>query len=139
MGVQLPAQSVLCGNDAVIRSLLVHEFSHCFFVNVQAFNAYRAGVGAITDLLWDPMDDAEDRKRMIDVTEWFGPEECEAMVYHDSDAIVAQAIHAAIARLRGTIRTTRRPLRDSEFSLTLTGGDDIWSHIEKLSAVPKEE
>ena len=83
-GVQLPASTAAHYDPVMIRSVLVHEFAHCFFMLQRCV---RDGPGPINDA-YDIFDDAADRARMVDPTDWFGAADVERFAYHDDQGLV---------------------------------------------------
>lgn len=83
IGVQLPASTAVHHDPTLIRSILVHEFAHCFFCLVDTLR--RGGVVPYEHV--DVLDDAADQARMADPENWFGAEDIKRFSYHDDQAL----------------------------------------------------
>ena len=83
-GVELPAQVVVCGDDGVIRTILVHEFAHCFHYLTLIVNLVDSGQGDSLDLS-GPHDvfthEEFDRQMLVDPADWFGVEDANAFAF----------------------------------------------------------
>jgi hypothetical protein len=74
-GARLPVSTATARDEVIVRRLLVHEFSHCFFLVMQAVRASLSGTEFELPINPNTDDeDAHDRTLMIDASEWF----CEA-------------------------------------------------------------
>jgi hypothetical protein len=87
LGVQLPGASVLFADEAALRGILLHEFSHCFW-HLQCALAHMAQGGGRTLDLSSPVENLNnpeaDRERMVSPQDWFAPEDCAIFPYHNS-------------------------------------------------------
>ena len=81
IGVQLPASTAVHYDPTLIRSILVHEFAHCFFLMQKCV---RDGESRDSHNVFD---DSADRARMADPRDWFGAEDVERFCYHDDPAL----------------------------------------------------
>jgi hypothetical protein len=73
--VTLPASTIICvDSDAVLRSIIVHEFSHCFHLVSRILAAKDAGDTKLSDF-FDRENDTEDGKRHVTASDWFGEED----------------------------------------------------------------
>jgi hypothetical protein len=70
-GVVLPASTVVCvEDDAMLRTVLVHEFSHAFFIAVETIRAHDGGVANLG--LRNPHDLVSEDESHIVPDQWFG-------------------------------------------------------------------
>jgi hypothetical protein len=78
-GTVLAAQAVLCTDDAMLRSILVHEFAHCFDRIQRLCDHLDSGSN---DPVYLPggTDEAEEESALVDPAEWFGDHDAEAFV-----------------------------------------------------------
>jgi hypothetical protein len=78
-GSILAAQAVLCTDDAMLRSILVHEFAHCFD-RMQRFYAHLDS-GA-KDALYLPggTDEAQEDAALGNPADWFGDDDVQSFV-----------------------------------------------------------
>ena len=81
-GVQLPAHVALCENVPLVRSILVHEFSHCFFDFQRIIEGLARGEREIKDD-FDQFDEAADDSRLARPDLWFGEEDAAKFMHHD--------------------------------------------------------
>jgi hypothetical protein len=85
----LPVSTVYCvREDKVLRGILVHEFSHCFYEMFAFIKAIMAGetsyiVGIPPEKMGDPEYDAT---RMVKPEEWFGKDDAQVLIQHDDPA-----------------------------------------------------
>ncbi|MGB7814274.1 MAG: hypothetical protein WBP56_24430, partial [Polyangia bacterium] len=90
-GVQLAGASVLFADEAALRGMLLHEFSHCFWHLQQALLAHAEpqATGKLDLYLSEEkrFDSAADRERMVRPEDWFAPEDCAIFPYHDSELL----------------------------------------------------
>lgn len=89
-GAQLPAPTILLPDDELIRAVLVHEFTHCFFHMTQVIDAVDAGMSdGVLTLGSDCKDVFSDRDHedaaMVNPDDWFGRSDAESfLTWHDA-------------------------------------------------------
>jgi hypothetical protein len=88
-GVQLAGASVLFADEAALRGMLLHEFTHCFWhLKVSLASMAR---GEVSLDLRAPeaelFDGAADRQKMVNPEDWFAAEDCAIFPYHDSELL----------------------------------------------------
>ena len=125
-GVQLPASTAVHHDPIVIRSVLVHEFSHCFFYLAETL---RRGPGAVHVETFDPFDDSADRSKMVNPNDWFGVDDVERFSYHDDQAL--DELQYDVLDLAGILPSVDPQVR---FSLdgTIQYPDDVGDRIEEF-------
>jgi hypothetical protein len=80
--VRLSAQTAICEDETLVRSVLVHEFSHCFHSVHKTVREAETG-RQTADINFDPHNAADDEKRLVDPLDWFGQKDAELFVRHD--------------------------------------------------------
>lgn len=88
MGVRLTGPIVITGDDGILRSVLLHEFAHCFNATRRVLAAIADGRNEIVDTL-PPSEifenEAWDRERLDPPDEWFSEDDCKVFIYqHDA-------------------------------------------------------
>ena len=136
IGVQLPAVPVVSRDSAVLRAILVHEFSHCFFMLIRVVNHMDSGGDGTLQLprTENVFEDQEfDRRMHIDPREWFGAADAQRLMQQfdplmegiDEGALELELFHHL------PIVTP-----DSEFGAEkLFVPDDIVEHVRRLRAM----
>lgn len=131
-GITLSARPVVCGDDEVLRSVLLHEFAHCFRRLLLIYQAEDSGIPPTElpepDDLFE--DEAYDREMLADPADWFGEEDVRRFV-HWSDSKL-HVIHRRAAELdmesHLPIGNPVRRFKVTEF----VAEDDIEAHVRKL-------
>jgi hypothetical protein len=90
-GVQLPASTAVHCNPMQIRRVLVHEFSHCFFMLAECIQkrndlSIDPTLDPVIKNNFDIHDDSADRARLTNPKDWFGADDVDGFVYHDDPA-----------------------------------------------------
>ena len=84
--VDLAAPAVVCGDDEVLRALLVHEFSHCFEFLVRVVEGLDSGLkGAELPKPANGIygDSVHDRELLVDPADWFGDDDVQGFMHHN--------------------------------------------------------
>jgi hypothetical protein len=81
-GAQLPALTAMCQDASVLRHILIHEFSHCFFEIVRAIESMSRGETRLEDR-FNVFDSSADDSRMEDPKDWFGGDDANLLAHHN--------------------------------------------------------
>jgi hypothetical protein len=128
-GVQLPAPTVLCTDYAAVRSLLVHEFAHWFYIAMRVVNGLESGEdkdGSL-DLRYDGLADTDTQ---IDPWNWFGAEDARSFVQHGDSATAAISNQAIGLEKHFFVVTPRMGHTAGRIDIS----DDVKAHIRRLGA-----
>ncbi len=97
-GVELPVNVALTDDEEAVRAVLLHEFGHCFYYMARTIEAVDAGVTEVSDVFGGIgrvyTDEAADRARLVDPTEWFKGDAATAFPYWN-DARVERIVAIA--------------------------------------------
>jgi hypothetical protein len=81
LGVQLPAQTAVCSDLEAVRTVLIHEFAHCFYFATQIVNAFdRPNVNSRAHVDMSALINAPDDELLVDPREWFGESDAKAFL-----------------------------------------------------------
>jgi|SRR6267378_5178403 len=75
LGVLVAAGPILCTDERLIRDILVHEFSHCFWTAAQIIDHIDSGRLGPLVLAGNPMDQSREDATHVDLGDWFGEED----------------------------------------------------------------
>ena len=126
-GVQLPAPTALCTDQAAVRALLVHEFAHWFYLATRALNGSESGErpNGTLDLRDEGLSEAETQ---IDAGDWFGEEDARRFIQH-GDA-TTRSISNQAAGLEKHFYVVSPRMGDAVGGIEIS--DDIKAHIRHL-------
>jgi hypothetical protein len=125
IGVQLPASTAVHRDPTLIRSILVHEFAHCFFLLEKCVR----GAGEFLDG-HNSFDDSADRARLADPGDWFGAEDVKRFSYQDDQAL--DELEQNFMDLAGLLPLVDPDLRYSVVNGTFPYPTDVSDRIEEL-------
>jgi hypothetical protein len=130
-GVGLAATTPLSDDEDVIRSVLVHEFSHCFFFMRQVVRGFVPGSDSVSFGGNNVISEADDRALMVDPREWFSNEDADRFAHwHDVRLL---ATKRRMAELKLDQHLPRKPFQDEPFLVTTVGvPEEIVNHIQAL-------
>ena len=124
IGVQLTAPAAVHHDSTLIRSILVHEFAHCFFLMEKCVRD-----GGESRDSHNAFDDSADRERLADPRDWFGAEDVKRFLYQDDPA--AEELEQNFMDLAGLL-----PLVDPDLRYRVNGAlhypTDVRDRIEEL-------
>jgi len=120
---RLPAQTATIADEHILRRVLVHEFTHCFYYMEYAV---LFGPDSESNLEGDQWSDADDRKAMVDPTQWFGQADVDEFLYHEG-LNYDEKISSNLVELVGKLPTGTPPGRFKISSLAVP--DDVHAHI----------
>lgn len=83
-GVRLSAH-VAISDESILRSVLIHEFCHCYWFLIRGLDAAERGSFLPEEVDFDQFNDSDDRSRMVDPGDWFSQPDAESMIYHDDE------------------------------------------------------
>ena len=89
-GVKLAGASVLYADSCALRGLLLHEFSHCFWMLQESLTRPLKPTGGMVDMRFpqtEQLDSEADRDKMVPPENWFAPEDCDIFPYQDSELL----------------------------------------------------
>jgi hypothetical protein len=128
-GCTLPAQTATLADEGVLRSVLVHEFCHCFWWLAEDVKAMDAEVTPSDTSRLDQKSDSDDRYQMVDPRDWFGAHDASRMIYYGSPEV--QQIQDNLRGLIGSLPERHSPPR--RFSVKhMTLPNDVQAHVRKL-------
>jgi len=128
-GVRLSAH-VAISDEQTLRSVLIHEFCHCFWFLIRGLDAAESGSQIPEDSTFDPFNDSHDRSRMVDPADWFSPADAESMIYHDNPGTF-KTFEDNFERLRPFLRTCKPNLESAANSGPLAPRDFV-EHLKHL-------
>jgi len=120
--VQLPASTALCSDEALLRSILLHEFCHCFWIEAEIIKALAGARSSEVVHLKDEFnntDPYEDAARMVDPREWFSGDDAAAIIYHDDSQL--KVLDHKFSELKPYLKSVTP---DTTFRID----GDIWIH-----------
>ena len=130
-GVQIPAPTALCTDYAAVRSLLVHEFAHWFYIATRVVNG--SGMAADENGSLDLRDPGlKDRDTQIDPWDWFSPDDARSFVQHGHAATRAISKQAYGLERYFFVGTPRMGHTAGHIDIS----EDVKAHIRKLAARP---
>jgi hypothetical protein len=127
-GVQIPAPTALCTDDAAVRALLVHEFAHWFYIATRVVNGSESGGkedGGTLDLRKEGLAEADTQ---ISAEDWFGEEDARRFIQHGDSA--TRAISSQAAGMDEHFFVVSPRLGDTVGGIHIS--DDVKAHIRSL-------
>jgi len=129
VGVQLPATTAACQDRTVVRRVLVHEFSHCFYYQMGAVEDQVTGVASSDfDEDFDLFNADHDARLMVSAPEWFGRADAKAVTLHHDPHL--QRFEKYMLALAPVLPVLVPPDEGGDKSFTIPG--DIWNHAQGL-------
>jgi hypothetical protein len=126
-GVQIPAPTALCSDDAAVRALLVHEFAHWFYIATRVVNGSESDEkeGGTLDLRNEGLAESDTQ---INAEDWFGEEDARRFIQH-GDSTTRSISSQAVGLDEHFFVVTPR-LGDIVGSIDIS--DDVKAHIRSL-------
>lgn len=95
VGAQIPAATLLFVNDLLLRRILVHEFTHCFWYYEQlVLNLTRGSKGVIESIgdlsieeQFDKLESGEEEKHKVNPFEWFSDRDAKEFLEWDNSVL----------------------------------------------------
>lgn len=126
-GVQHPAPTALCTDQAAVRAILVHEFAHWFYIATRVVNGSELGKkpGGILDLRSEGLTELDTQ---INGWDWFGEEDARSVIQHGNSATRGISTHAIGLERYFYVVSPR--LGDTVGTIGIS--DDVRAHIGRL-------
>ena len=126
-GVQIPAPTALCTDDAAVRALLVHEFAHWFYIATRVVNGSEtsAGGSGTLDLRNEGLAESDTQ---INAEDWFGEEDARLFIQHGDST--TRSISSQAAGMEKHFYVVSPRMGDAVGNIDIS--DDIKSHIRSL-------
>jgi hypothetical protein len=126
-GVQIPAPTALCSDDAAVRALLVHEFAHWFYIATRVVNGAESGAkeGGTLDLRQEGLAESDTQ---INAYDWFGEEDARRFIQHGDAA--TRSISSQAAGMNEHFYVVTPGLGDIVGSIDIS--EDVKAHIRSL-------
>lgn len=126
-GVQIPAPTALCSDDAAVRAILVHEFAHWFYIATRVVNGAESGAqeGSTLDLRHEGLADSDTQ---INAHDWFGEDDARQFIQHGDAA--TRSISSQAAGLNEHFYVVTPRLGDIAGSIDIS--EDVKAHIRSL-------
>ena len=136
-GSILAAQAVLCTDDAMLRSILVHEFAHCFDRMRRFYDHLDSGA---QDVLYLPggTDEAQENAALANPADWFGDDDVQSFVRWGH---LGATIHTRLSehRLTSHLKVVWiDPDNPFEGNIALAIPPEIVDHIRRLRGEPSK-
>ena len=130
LGVQVAAQTIVHSDKSVLRALLVHEYSHCFYTLTELIKRMDDGLPLIICDQFDPTSDDHDRDRMADPAEWFSESDVRNFMYHDDPRL--NEVDANIPLLSNYLPTINPDLHCE--AKAIVAESDVWGiHLTQVA------
>jgi hypothetical protein len=126
-GVQIPAPTALCTDDAAVRAVLVHEFAHWFYIAtrvVHGSDGEENGSG-ILDLRNEGLSESETQ---INAHDWFGEEDARLFIQHGDSR--TRSISSQAAGMDAHFYVVSPRMGDTGGGINIS--DDVKAHIRSL-------
>ena len=126
-GVQIPAPTALCNDDAAVRALLVHEFAHWFYIATRVVNGAESGEkeGGTLDLRNEGLTESDTQ---INAQDWFGEEDARLFIQHGDSS--TRSISSQAVGLEEHFYVVTPRLGDTVGHIDIS--DDVKAHIRSL-------
>lgn len=137
-GVEIPAPTAVCGDEAAIRAVLVHEFAHCFHFQRLIVDGIDAGRHSIDvrsptgDVLADGVD--HDDSMLENPEDWFGEDDARLFLrWEDSRLEIIEKRGLELELIKHLpIESPHQAFRADHHAVPR----DIWEHVRRLRSEP---
>jgi hypothetical protein len=127
-GVQLPAQTATLADVVLLRKILVDEFAQCFWCIERVIEQLAAGKTSLSFSDFNPNDDTENRKRVVDAPLWFGEDDARELVLGQHNA--AALLHANFVELSTLLPVCSPPIDYKLEGIAIPV--DILQHVARM-------
>ena len=124
-GVQIPAPTALCTDEAAVRAVLVHEFAHWFYIATRVVNGSEGE--KILDLRNEGLSESDTQ---IDVHNWFGEDDARQFIQHGDSR--TRSISTQAAGMEQQFYVMSPQMGDTGGSIDIS--EDVKTHIRRLKA-----
>lgn len=126
-GVQIPAPTALCTDDAAVRAVLVHEFAHWFYIATRVVHGSdgEADGSGILDLRNEGLSESE---MQINAHDWFGEEDARQFIQHGDSR--TRSISSQAAGMDAHFYVVSPRMGETGGGITIS--DDVRAHIRTL-------
>jgi hypothetical protein len=126
-GVQIPAPTALCTDEAAVRALLVHEFAHWFYIATRVMNGSESNDsdGGTLDLRNEGLAESDTQ---IHAQDWFGEEDARRFIQHGDST--TRSISSQASGLEAHFYVVSPRMGDAVGSIDIS--DDVKAHIRSL-------
>jgi hypothetical protein len=128
-GVQIPAPTALCTDEAAVRALLVHEFAHWFYIATRVMNGCESNdsEGGALDLRNEGLAEPDTQ---IHAQDWFGEEDARRFIQHGDST--TRSISSQASGLEAHFYVVSPRMGDAVGSIDIS--EDVKAHIRSLRA-----
>ena len=132
------ATLIVVQDDTILRRILCHEFSHCFYTICRLLEAEKTGTGGPEIIVFDepPKSMSErldkDRERLINPEEWFGQWDAEHFIFGE-DKVLSDSTRKLVSSWINLDLPCKTPNQLFE-AHDICIEDEIVEHIRKLDS-----